>query len=166
MTTTLLEPNIANAGAPAVDADMEPSDEWKVSTRARVEQEFRPDVERYRQECDEQLLAVSPDSPEYHAALRAYNNNMHLMRMRAQDRFNQELKLERYSRAIALGREHELEGGEFEALRRQQQAIYDQIQRLKGSEGQSSSQSQPSSQHEQQLRHGEPKVSATMEVQC
>ncbi|OSD07777.1 hypothetical protein PYCCODRAFT_1358360, partial [Trametes coccinea BRFM310] len=127
--TTLLAPIAEqNVGPiPGVDADVEPDAQWKEALRSRIEQGLQSMVDKVRQERDSGLRGLREGTREYDNVMKAYQLSMDRVRRIAEDQFNQELKIARFERSLALGKE--IEGEEFEAFRRQQQAIWDKIKK-------------------------------------
>lgn len=129
MTTLLTPISEQNVGPlPAnVDEDVEPDAQWKESLRARIEQNLRPMVDKAREDRDSQLRGVQEGSVQWENVMKGYNFAMDRMRRLAQDQFNEELKIVRFERSLALGKE--VEGQEFEEFKRRQQAIWDTIKK-------------------------------------
>ncbi|KAI0764013.1 hypothetical protein BD413DRAFT_483306, partial [Trametes elegans] len=127
--TSLLSPIAEqNVGPlPGVDEDVEPDAQWKGALKARIEQGLQSMADKVRQERDAGLRGVREGSVEYEAVMQTYNIAMAHVRRVAEDQYNQELKIARFERSLALGKE--IEGEEFEAFRRQQQAIWDKIKK-------------------------------------
>ncbi|KAI0718384.1 hypothetical protein C8T65DRAFT_84202 [Cerioporus squamosus] len=128
MTTLLTPISEQNVGSLAgFDEDVEPDTQWKEALRVRIEKELQSMADKVRQERDAQLRGSLEGSPQYEAIIRNYQASMDRVRRIAQDQFNQELKIARFERSLALGKE--VEGEEFEAFRRQQQAIWEAIKK-------------------------------------
>ncbi|KAI9058062.1 hypothetical protein FKP32DRAFT_1688936 [Trametes sanguinea] len=127
--TTLLAPIAEqNVGPiPGVDADVEPDAQWKEALRSRIERGLQSMVDKVRQERDSGLRGLREGTREYDGVMKTYQLAMDRVRRIAEDQFNQELKIARFERSLALGKE--IEGEEFEAFRRQQQAIWDKIKK-------------------------------------
>ena len=152
MTTLLTPISETNAGPlPAnVDEDVEPDAQWKESLRARIEQTLQPMVDKARDDRDIQLREVQEGTVQWENVMKSYNYAMDRVRRLAQDQFTEELKIVRFERSLALGKE--VEGEEFEEFKRRQQAIWDTIkkggaerQQGAGAGGRDSSVSNPSS---------------------
>ncbi|CDO75629.1 hypothetical protein BN946_scf184840.g12 [Trametes cinnabarina] len=127
--TTLLAPIAEQNVGPisGVDEDVEPDSQWKEALRSRIEQGLQSMVDKVRQERDTGLRGLREGTREYDNVMKAYQISMDRVRRIAEDQFNQELKIARFERSLALGKE--IEGEEFEAFRRQQQAIWDKIKK-------------------------------------
>ncbi|KAI0330089.1 hypothetical protein GY45DRAFT_784352 [Cubamyces sp. BRFM 1775] len=127
--TTLLAPIAEQNVGPVlgVDQDIEPDAQWKEETRANIEQGLQSTVDKVRQDRDAGLRGLREGTKEYEAVIRSYQAAMDRVRRLAEEQFNQELKIKRFELALSLGKE--VEGEEFAAFRRQQQAIWDTIKR-------------------------------------
>ncbi|KAI0674108.1 hypothetical protein C8Q78DRAFT_569782 [Trametes maxima] len=127
--TTLLAPIAEqNVGpVPGVDDDVEPDAQWKAALKARIEQELQPMADKVRQERDTTLRGLREGTREYDATMHAYRTSMDRVRRTAEELFSQEIKIKRVERSLALGKE--VDGEEFEAFLKQQQAIWDNIKK-------------------------------------
>ncbi|KAH9855618.1 hypothetical protein C2E23DRAFT_592757 [Lenzites betulinus] len=127
--TTLLAPIAEqNVGpAPVIDDDVEPDAQWKEALRSRIERGLQSMVDKVRQERDSGLRGLREGTYEYEAVMRTYHASMDHVRRIAEDQFSQELKIARFERSLEQGKE--VEGEEFAAFRREQQAIWDKIKK-------------------------------------
>ncbi|KAI0646105.1 hypothetical protein C8Q79DRAFT_909903, partial [Trametes meyenii] len=127
--TTLLAP-IAEQNVrplPGVDDDVEPDDQWKAALKARIEQELQPMADKVRQERDTTIRGHYEGTREYEAIMQTYRTAMDRVRRTAEELYSQEIKIKRVERSLALGKE--VDGEEFEAFLKQQQAIWDNIKK-------------------------------------
>ncbi|RDX46481.1 hypothetical protein OH76DRAFT_1356094, partial [Lentinus brumalis] len=108
MTTLLTPISEQNIGTLAgFDEDVEPNEEWKEALKGRIEKELQSMADKVRQERDTQLRGAPEGSPQYEAIMRNYQASIDRVRRIAQDQFNQELKIARFERSLALGKEVE-----------------------------------------------------------
>ncbi|KAI0353377.1 hypothetical protein OH77DRAFT_1407268, partial [Trametes cingulata] len=107
--TTLLAPIAEqNVGpAPGIDEDVEPDAQWKEALKKRIEQGLQSMVDKVRQERDTGLRGLREGTREYEGVIRAYNASMDRVRRIAEEQFSQELKIARFERSLALGKEVE-----------------------------------------------------------
>ena len=129
MTTLLTPISEQNVGPlpPNIDQDVEPDTQWKESLRARIEQTLLPMVDKAREDRDAQLRGVVEGTLQWENIMKTYNYAMDKLRRLAQEQFTEELKIARFERSLALGKE--VEGQEFEDFKRRQQAIWDTIKK-------------------------------------
>ncbi|TBU24103.1 hypothetical protein BD311DRAFT_38093 [Dichomitus squalens] len=159
MTTLLTPISEQNVGPlpPNIDEDVEPDAQWKESLRARIEQTLQPMVDKAREDRDAQLRGVHEGTLQWENVMKSYNYAMDRVRRLAQDQFTEELKIARFERSLALGKE--VEGQEFEEFKRRQQAIWDTIKKGGAERQQGPAGRRDSSVSNSNQENGEPVVS-------
>lgn len=107
----------------------EPDLEWTEKVRKRIEVDLAPLAVQYRDDRDRQAAGLDEDSPEWRRVQADYDRKMAGLRRGADERYLMERMDETANRALGAG--VDVDSEEFAPIRKQQQAIMDNIQRLR-----------------------------------
>ncbi|KAJ3874126.1 hypothetical protein F5051DRAFT_103633, partial [Lentinula edodes] len=120
----------ASAASRAIrrDPDLEPDEQWKENLKAEIESNLTSMVKDAETQLKENL-EKNPDDSE--RLRREFSVAMDNIRKLATEAFKEELERERHQRRWATG--HELPPDLAETMKKEQQAILDQIQSGKSS---------------------------------